>query len=55
MIDFKRLDRADIWIASEPISEDERKRFSEFLKKRREKLAPRKHSVKSRKAVKAKS
>jgi hypothetical protein len=37
MIDFKKLDRADLWIASdEPTPEDDRA-FSAFLKAQREK------------------
>jgi hypothetical protein len=32
MIDFKKLDRADIWIASEEPTPEGDKAFSEFLK-----------------------
>ncbi len=37
MIDFKKLDQADLWIASEPLTPEDEKKFSEFLKARREK------------------
>ncbi len=39
MIDFKKLDKADIWIASEEPTTEQDKAFSEFLKARREKEA----------------
>jgi len=37
MINKKELDRADIWIASDPLTPEAQKRFSEFLKSRRDK------------------
>jgi membrane-bound lytic murein transglycosylase B len=39
MIDFKKLDRADLWIASDPLTPEQEKAFSEFLKTRRVKPA----------------
>jgi hypothetical protein len=37
MIDFKKLERADIWIASDPLTPEQEKAFSKFLKERNEK------------------
>jgi hypothetical protein len=37
MIDFKKLDRADLWIASDPLTPEQQKAFSKFLKERQEK------------------
>ena len=39
MIDFKKLDRADLWIASEKPTPEDDKAFSAFLKKLRAKQA----------------
>lgn len=39
MIDFKKLDHADIWIASETPTPEEDRAFSEFLKKYKAKQA----------------
>jgi hypothetical protein len=44
MIDFKKLDKADIWIASEEPTPEQDKAFSEFLKAYKAKQA---HSKKS--------
>ena len=54
MIDFQKLDRADIMIASEPLTPEERKRFSEFLKANREKYARSKSSQPAKKVTKLK-
>ena len=37
MVDFKKLDEMDILISSRPLTEEERKAFSEFLRKKKEK------------------
>jgi hypothetical protein len=46
MIDFKKLDRADLWIASDPLTPEQEKAFSEFLKARKVKEV-RKRSLRS--------
>jgi hypothetical protein len=37
MIDFKKLEMADLWIASDPLTHEQEKAFSKFLKERQEK------------------
>jgi hypothetical protein len=37
MIDFKKLNYADLWIASDPLTPEQEKAFSKFLKEREEK------------------
>ncbi|MEK7249607.1 MAG: hypothetical protein AAB209_04210, partial [Bacteroidota bacterium] len=37
MVDFKKLDEMDVLISSRPMTEEERKAFSEFLRKKKEK------------------
>lgn len=54
MIDFQKLNRADITIASEPLTAEEQKRFSEFLKANREKYARKKSARLAEKAPKRK-
>ena len=55
MIDFKKLDKADIWIASEEPTPEQDKAFSEFLKAYRAKEARSKNArpIPSRDAVAA--
>jgi hypothetical protein len=55
MIDFKKLDKADIWIASEEPTPEQDMAFSEFLKAYRAKEARSKkaRTIPSRDAVSA--
>lgn len=52
MIDFKKLDRADLWIASDPLTSEQEEAFSKFLKARREKQSsPAMHIAKSARSI----
>jgi hypothetical protein len=47
MIDFKKLDRVDLWIASDSLTPEQEKAFSEFLKTRKAKEEDRKKPLRS--------